>query len=106
MSALRCTILCLARRLRREPEPTSPRLRSLFRHLGRADSAEDVARGHVMAHKLFVGGLPFSVTSERLREVFAAAGVVESATVVTDTGTGRSRGFGFEIGRASCRERV
>jgi len=48
-----------------------------------------------MAHKLFVGGLPFSVTSERLREVFAAAGVVESATVVTDTGTGRSRGFGF-----------
>src|SRR2546428_13005214 len=48
-----------------------------------------------MAQKLFIGGLPFSVTSERLREVFAAAGTVESATVVTDTGTGRSRGFGF-----------
>jgi len=48
-----------------------------------------------MAQKLFIGGLPFSVTSERLREVFAAAGTVESASVVTDSGTGRSRGFGF-----------
>jgi len=48
-----------------------------------------------MAQKLFIGGLPFSVTSERLCEVFAAAGTVESATVVTDSGTGRSRGFGF-----------
>lgn len=48
-----------------------------------------------MAHKLFVGGLSFSTTSERLREVFSAAGTVHSATVVTDRDTGRSRGFGF-----------
>lgn len=48
-----------------------------------------------MAQKLFVGGLSFSTTSERLREVFAQAGTVESATVVTDRDTGRSRGFGF-----------
>ena len=48
-----------------------------------------------MAHKLFIGGLSFSTSSERLREVFAAAGTVESATVVTDRETGRSRGFGF-----------
>ena len=48
-----------------------------------------------MAHKLFVGGLPFSTSDERLREVFAQAGQVESAVVVTDRGTGRSRGFGF-----------
>jgi RNA recognition motif-containing protein len=48
-----------------------------------------------MAHKLFVGGLSFSTSSERLREVFAAVGTVESATVVTDRETGRSRGFGF-----------
>jgi cold-inducible RNA-binding protein len=48
-----------------------------------------------MAHKLFVGGLSFSTSSERLREVFAAVGTVESATVVTDRDTGRSRGFGF-----------
>lgn len=48
-----------------------------------------------MAHKLFVGGLPFSTSDERLREVFAQAGQVESAVVVTDRETGRSRGFGF-----------
>jgi RNA recognition motif-containing protein len=48
-----------------------------------------------MATKLFVGGLSFSTSSERLREVFAAIGAVDSAAVVTDRGTGRSRGFGF-----------
>ena len=48
-----------------------------------------------MAHKVFGGGLPFSTSEERLREVFAEAGTVESAVVVTDRGTGRSRGFGF-----------
>ena len=48
-----------------------------------------------MAYKLFVGGLPFSTSDDRLREVFAAAGQVESAVVVTDRDTGRSRGFGF-----------
>jgi len=48
-----------------------------------------------MAVKLFVGGLSFSTSSDRLREVFAAHGSVESARVVTDRDTGRSRGFGF-----------
>ncbi len=48
-----------------------------------------------MAQKLFIGGLSFSTSSERLRELFAQAGAVESATVVTDRDTGRSRGFGF-----------
>ena len=48
-----------------------------------------------MAHKLFVGGLPFATSNERLRELFAGTGTVESATVVTDRDTGRSRGFGF-----------
>jgi cold-inducible RNA-binding protein len=48
-----------------------------------------------MAQKLFVGGLAFSTSTERLREVFTAAGQVESAAVVTDRDTGRSRGFGF-----------
>ena len=48
-----------------------------------------------MAVKLFVGGLSFSTSNERLREVFAATGTVESAAVVTDRDTGRSRGFGF-----------
>jgi RNA recognition motif-containing protein len=48
-----------------------------------------------MAVKLFVGGLSFSTSSDRLRETFAAIGSVDSATVVTDRDTGRSRGFGF-----------
>ena len=48
-----------------------------------------------MAHKLFIGGLSFSTSTERLRDTFAAAGQVESAAVVTDRDTGRSRGFGF-----------
>jgi RNA recognition motif-containing protein len=48
-----------------------------------------------MAQKLFVGGLPYSTSNERLRELFAECGTVESATIVTDRDTGRSRGFGF-----------
>jgi RNA recognition motif-containing protein len=48
-----------------------------------------------MAQKLFVGGLSFSTSTERLRETFAQAGQVESAAVVTDRDTGQSRGFGF-----------
>ena len=48
-----------------------------------------------MAQKLFVGGLAFSTSSDRLREVFAQAGTVESAAVVTDRDSGLSRGFGF-----------
>ena len=48
-----------------------------------------------MAQKLFVGGLSFSTSNDRLRELFAEVGAVESAVVVTDRDTGRSRGFGF-----------
>ena len=46
-------------------------------------------------YKLFVGGLPYSTTSEELQELFAQHGTVASATVVTDRETGRSKGFGF-----------
>jgi cold-inducible RNA-binding protein len=56
-----------------------------------------------MAHKLFIGGLPFSTSSDRLREVFAEVGGVESATVVMEQDTGRSRGFGF-VEMASAEE--
>lgn len=48
-----------------------------------------------MSNKLYVGNLSFRVTSEDLQEHFATAGVVESANVVMDRETGRSRGFGF-----------
>jgi cold-inducible RNA-binding protein len=48
-----------------------------------------------MAKKLFVGGLPWATTSDDLKQLFAAAGTVSTATIITDKMTGRSRGFGF-----------
>ena len=45
--------------------------------------------------RIFVGNLAFSVTNDELDAAFAAHGAVESATVLTDRETGRSRGFGF-----------
>ncbi|SRR6266496_5037603 len=48
-----------------------------------------------MATKLYVGNLSFQTTSEDLRQHFSQAGNVESASVVEDRMTGRSRGFGF-----------
>src|SRR5262245_26894376 len=48
-----------------------------------------------MSVRLFVGGLSFSTSTERLREAFARYGGVDSAAVMTDRETGRSRGFGF-----------
>jgi RNA recognition motif-containing protein len=48
-----------------------------------------------MGNKLYVGGLPYSITEGRLQEIFTAHGTVESAKVITDKFTGQSRGFGF-----------
>ena len=48
-----------------------------------------------MAKKLFVGNLPYTMTNEQLQEIFAAVGTVESASVIIDRETGRSKGFGF-----------
>jgi RNA recognition motif-containing protein len=48
-----------------------------------------------MTMKLYVGNLAFATTSQDLQELFASAGTVESASVVEDRDTGRSRGFGF-----------
>jgi RNA recognition motif-containing protein len=45
--------------------------------------------------KLYVGNLSFQTSSENLQQLFAEAGTVESASVVEDRDTGRSRGFGF-----------
>jgi RNA recognition motif-containing protein len=49
----------------------------------------------LMLVKLFVGNLPWSVGDEDLARVFEAHGEVQSARVITDRDTGRSRGFGF-----------
>ena len=48
-----------------------------------------------MGKKLYVGNLPFSATDDALQQVFAQAGTVESAKIITDRDTGRSKGFGF-----------
>ena len=48
-----------------------------------------------MSMKLYVGNLSFQTSGDDLQELFSQAGTVESATVVEDRETGRSRGFGF-----------
>lgn len=48
-----------------------------------------------MGKKLYVGSLPYNTTDQQLKEHFSAAGTVESATVISDKFSGRSKGFGF-----------
>lgn len=48
-----------------------------------------------MALKLYVGGLPYTTTDEELKDAFAQAGAVTSATIIIDRASGRSKGFGF-----------
>ena len=45
--------------------------------------------------KLYVGGLPYSVSKSDLNQLFSPHGTVESTVVITDRNTGRSKGFGF-----------
>ena len=48
-----------------------------------------------MGNKLYVGNLSFSENDQTLSELFAQVGTVQSAKVITDRESGRSRGFGF-----------
>lgn len=48
-----------------------------------------------MAKKLYIGGISYDTTEAGLRDAFAQAGTVSSATIIMDKMTGRSRGFGF-----------
>src|SRR3954466_9065683 len=48
-----------------------------------------------MGKKLYVGNLPFSATDQILTDTFSQCGKVESAKIITDRDTGRSKGFGF-----------
>lgn len=63
-----------------------------------------------MSMKLYVGNLAYQTTGEDLQRLFAQAGTVESAAVIEDRETGRSRGFGFiemssaEEGQAAIRQ--
>ena len=55
----------------------------------------------VVNQKIYVGNLPYSTTDQELQDLFATHGTVQSANVVTDRYSGRSRGFGFvEMGTA------
>ena len=49
----------------------------------------------MQGRKLYVGGLPYSVSDTQLSDLFTEHGTVDSAQVITDRMTGRSRGFGF-----------
>jgi RNA recognition motif-containing protein len=46
-------------------------------------------------NKLFIGGIPWSLTNEALKELFAEFGEITEAIIITDRDTGRSKGFGF-----------
>lgn len=48
-----------------------------------------------MQKKLYVGGIPYSTTNDDLKTYFEAAGTVESAMIIMDKMTHRSKGFGF-----------
>ena len=48
-----------------------------------------------MGRKLYVGNLPYSITEDSLREKFSECGTVESAKLISDRDTGRSKGFAF-----------
>lgn len=48
-----------------------------------------------MAKRLYVGGLSYDTTQQTLQDYFAQAGTVESASIIMDRMTGRSKGFGF-----------
>ena len=49
----------------------------------------------IMGRKLYVGNLPYSANDQLLRDKFSEVGTVDSAKVITDRDTGRSKGFGF-----------
>lgn len=46
-------------------------------------------------NRIYVGNLPFSVTQEKLKELFASYGEIVEATIITNKFSGRSKGFGF-----------
>lgn len=48
-----------------------------------------------MGRKLYVGNLPYSASEQTLHETFSQCGTVDSANLITDRDTGRSKGFGF-----------
>ena len=60
-----------------------------------SNEIQQVASASVSHCKIFIRGLPWSVSSETLTEIFAEFGPVREAAVIMDKITGKSRGFGF-----------
>jgi cold-inducible RNA-binding protein len=54
-----------------------------------------LAQESIMGRKLYVGNLPYTTTEDELRDLFSAAGAVDTVNVVRDNATGRARGFAF-----------
>jgi RNA recognition motif-containing protein len=54
-----------------------------------------LCKENCMAKKLYVGGLSYNTSDSALKDLFAEAGTVESATIIMDRMSGRSKGFGF-----------
>lgn len=67
----------------------------LSKQKGRLAFLYDICVLNNMAKKLYVGGLSYQTNQQGLEEYFSQAGVVTSATIITDRMTGRSKGFGF-----------
>ena len=59
------------------------------------DEQEHGGKEAKMAKRIFVGNLSYKVTEETLKEAFAKIGEVQSVKIITDSATGRSKGFGF-----------
>ena len=60
-----------------------------------------------MVKTLYVGNLPYQTTEDELKELFEEYGEVNSAKIITDRETGRSRGFGFvEISEESAQKAI
>lgn len=60
-----------------------------------------------MGRRLYVGNIPYKATEDDLRELFSKAGEVVTVKLLTDTATGRMRGFGFvEMGSDSDAEKA
>jgi RNA recognition motif-containing protein len=64
-------------------------------HLSRTKSNIISQKEEPHGSKLYVGGLPYSVTQDELTELFSAHGTVASANIISAKFTGQSRGFGF-----------
>jgi RNA recognition motif-containing protein len=94
------------RQMRREQGPSQPEIVSAASVVGNLPSSEETLRAMEnraqaprsvasIPCRLFVGGLGTTITEAQLREAFGQFGVIADAIVMTDRGTGQSRGFGF-----------